>query len=140
MSNAIEKAAEIIRGRTAFGTYNGQYCILAQEDIDGMLTASVLTPSRAEGIKWITFCTGIKGNKPKRAERDNRAAVCFDSDSYGITLKGRLEILTDTQSKHDNWYDGLKNHYTGPDDPEYCVLKFHTEKYKLFIDWEETNN
>ncbi|MCL2402345.1 MAG: pyridoxamine 5'-phosphate oxidase family protein [Oscillospiraceae bacterium] len=138
MKNAIEKASDIIRERATFGTYNNQYCVLAQEDMDGQLTAAVITPAKSEGIKWITFCTGLDSNKAKRIARDNRAAVCFDSDSYSITLQGRLEILTDAESKHAHWYDGMGGHYSGPDDPEYCVLKFHTEKYRLFVDWEET--
>ena len=102
MKNAIEKAGDIIRERATFGTYNNQYCVLAQEDLDGRLTASVITPSKSEGIKWITFCTGLDSNKAKRIARDNRAAVCFDSDSYGVTLQGRLEILTDAESKQEN--------------------------------------
>jgi general stress protein 26 len=157
MANAIERAGEIIRERTAgtrkksggeagfaegktteFETYNNQYCILAQEDTDGLLTASVITPAKSDGIKWITFCTGLGSNKSKRIERDSRAAVCFDSDSYSITLKGRLEILTDEESKQEHWYKGLENHFSGPDDPNYCVLRFHTEKYGLFVDWEES--
>ena len=139
MEKAIDKASEIIRGRTAFGTYNSnQYCTLAQEDLDGRLTASVITPARAEGIACVTFCTGLGGNKALRAQRDKRACVCFGSDTYSIALKGRLEILTDEAAKQENWYTGLENHFTGPDDPNYCVLRFHTERYNLFVDWEET--
>ncbi|MCL2422000.1 MAG: pyridoxamine 5'-phosphate oxidase family protein, partial [Defluviitaleaceae bacterium] len=73
----------------------------------------------------------------KRIQRDNRAAVCFESGSYSITLKGRLEILTDAETKHENWYSGIEDHFSGPDDPNYCVLRFTTEKYSLFVDWEE---
>jgi len=138
MNNSIEKAGEIIRERTAFGKYENQYCVLAQEDIDGLLTASVVTPAKSDGIKWISFCTGLEGTKSKRAKRDNRAAVCFGSDSYSITLRGRLEILTDAESKLEHWYEGLEGHFSGPDDPGYCVLRLNTEKYKLFVDWQET--
>ena len=35
------------------------------------------------------------------------------------------------------WYEGLKNHFSGPDDPNYCVLRFKTERYNLMIDWKE---
>lgn len=35
------------------------------------------------------------------------------------------------------WYEGLKNHFSGPDDPNYCVLRFHTERYNLLVDWKE---
>ena len=141
MKDAIEKASEIIRGRSAasptFGENNDHYCVLAQEDVDGLLTASVITASKSDGIKWINFCTGIGGNKVKRIARDNRAAVCFESNSYSITLKGHLEILTDEEVKRENWYSGIEEHFSGPDDPNYCILKFTTEKYSLFVDWEE---
>jgi len=138
MKTAIEKAGEIIRERTAFETYSNQYCVLAQEETDGRLTASVVTPAKSDGIQWISFCTGLGSNKAKRVRRDSRAAVCFGSDSYSITLKGRLEIVTDAESKREHWYKGLENHFSGPDDADYCVLRFHTEKYSLLVDWEET--
>ncbi len=138
MEKAIVKASEIISERTASGTYKNQYCVLAQEDLDGNLTAAVITASKADGIKQLTFCSGLGSNWAKRAERDSRAAVCFESDTYSITLRGRLEILTDASSKQENWYSGLENHFSGADDPNYCVLRFTTEVYKLFIDWEET--
>ena len=82
--------------------------------------------------------SGIESNWAKRAGRDNRAAVCFASNEYSITLRGKLEILTDAASKRENWYSGLESHFSGADDPNYCVLQFTMEKYKLFVDWEET--
>jgi len=138
INKAIEKASEIIKERTASGTYNNQFCVLAQEDLDGRITAAVITASNADGIKQINFCSGIESNWAKRAKRDSRAAVCFDSDVYSITLRGKLEILTDAATKNENWYSGLDNHFSGADDPNYCVLQFTTEVFKLFIDWEET--
>ena len=138
MENAITKASELIRERTASGTYKNQYCVLAQEDLDGHITAAVITAAKSDGIKQVTFCSGIDSNWAKRARRDNRAAVCFESETYGITLRGRLEILTDAETKKENWYSGLENHFFGADDPNYCVLRFTTKVYKLFIDWEET--
>ena len=137
MDKTIKKAGQIISARTASGAYNNQYCVLAQQDLDGRLTAAVITASRSDGIKQITFCSGVGSNWAKRAANDSRAAVCFESDSYSITLRGRLEILTDETSKHENWYSGLESHFSGADDPNYCVLRFTTEVYKLFLDWEE---
>ena len=141
MEKFIAKASEIIKERTASGGYSenkNQYCVLAQEDMYGRMTAAVITPSKSDGIRQLTFCSGIGGNSAKRAARDNRAAVCFASEEYSITLRGKLEILTDAASKQENWYAGLENHFSGADDPNYCVLRFTTEKYKLFVDCKET--
>jgi hypothetical protein len=65
-------------------------------------------------------------------------SLFYDFGSSAITLRGRLEILTDAKTKQENWYSGLESHFSGADDPNYCVLQFTTERYKLFIDWEET--
>ena len=58
-SNSVEKAIQIIRERTASGEYKNQYCVLLQEDMDGRLTAAVITPSKADGISHLTFCSAI---------------------------------------------------------------------------------
>jgi general stress protein 26 len=34
------------------------------------------------------------------------------------------------------WYPGLEQNFSGPDDPDYCVLRFETERYNLLIDWQ----
>ena len=49
MSEKLKKASEIIKGRTASGEYKNQYCVLVQEDLDGRLTAAVITPPKTEG-------------------------------------------------------------------------------------------
>ena len=49
MEKFITKSSEIIKGRTASGEDKNQYCVLAQEDLDGRLTAAVITPSISDG-------------------------------------------------------------------------------------------
>lgn len=127
------KAGEIIKKNTGIGTY----CILALIDLDGYPTASTITASKTDGINWITFCTGLGGTRTNRINKCNRASVCFNAGDYNITLVGTIEILTDLDVKKEMWYEGLKNHFKGPEDPNYCVLRFNTERYNLFIDWKE---
>ena len=45
-------------------------------------------------------------------------------------------MLNEYEIKKEMWYDGLKNHFSGWEDPNYCVLKFTTERYNLLVDWE----
>ena len=129
----IIKAGEIIEKNTGMGTY----CVLALMDWDAYPTASTITASKADGINWITFCTGLGGTRTNRINKCNRASVCFNADDYNITLVGTIEILTDLDVKKDMWYEGLVNHFSGPDDPNYCVLRFKTERYNLLVDWQE---
>ena len=136
----IERAGEIIRQNTAHNSPQGSepYCVLGLIDANGYPTASTLTAAKADGINWITFCTGLGSNKAERISSCNRASVCFNrGGAYNITLVGTIEIITDAAIKQEMWYEGLKNHFSGPDDPNYCVLRFHTERYNLLVDWQE---
>ncbi len=129
----IIKAGQIIEKNTGMGTY----CVLALIDLDGYPTASTITASRAEGINWITFCTGLGSIRTNRINNCNRASICINADDYNITLVGKMEILTDLEVKKEMWYEGLSNHFNGPEDPNYCVLRFNTERYNLLVDWRE---
>jgi general stress protein 26 len=129
----ILKAGEIIKKNTGIGAY----CVLALIDLDGHPTASTITASKADGINWITFCTGLRSPKANRINKCTHASVCFNSMDYNITLIGSIEILTDPDIKKEMWYDGLANHFSGAEDPDYCVLRFKTERYNLFVDWKE---
>ena len=128
----IQKAADIISAKRLD-------CVLSLIDSDGYPTSSAITVSKNDGIKWLTFCTGLASNKAKRIAGCNRASACFFSSDplYNINLVGRIEILTDPEIKKEMWYDGLENHFTGSADKNYCVLKFTTERYSLFIDYKE---
>jgi len=132
----IDRAGEIIAQKAVGG--NEGYCTLALIDADGYPTASTISISKADGIRWLTFCTGLGPGKADRIKTCNRAGVCINSAEYNITLVGTIEVLTDPGVKNEMWYKGLENHFSGPDDPGYCVLRFTTARYNLMVDWEVT--
>ncbi len=127
----IKKASEIIQGRCG----EDSYCALTLMDKDNRPITTTISPSKAEGIKWITFCTGY-GTRTERIELCKDACVCFNSTDYHISLKGEMEIITDTDVKKEMWYDGMSHHFSGPEDPGYIVLKFTADSYTFFIDWQ----
>jgi general stress protein 26 len=129
----IKKAGEIVEMNTG----ELSYCVLALIDTDGYPTASTISASKADGINWITFCTGLGSPKADRINRSNQASVCFNSPEYNITLVGEIEILTDPVIKKEMWFEGLSDHFNGPEDPNYCVLRFKTKRYNLLVDWQE---
>jgi len=132
--NAIARAAEIIQSKTGYiGEGMEGVCALALIDEDGYPSASTLTISKADGIRWITFLSGLTSNKAKRIQKCNRGGVCLSSSLYNITLVGTLEILTDPETKKEMWQEPLGSMYSGPDDPEYCVIRFNTERYNIFF-------
>ena len=136
--NIITKAIEIIeKNSVQGGEFSEQFCVLSLIDVEGFPTASVITPSKAEGINWLTFATFLDNNRAKRVANCNRASVCFASGEYCVNLVGEIEIITSADVKCEMWYDGLYSHIAGMDDPNYCVLRFTTKRYKLFIDGED---
>jgi general stress protein 26 len=130
----IARAAEVIQAKSGYigGGMEG-YCVLALIDEDGCPSASTLSISKADGIKWLTFLSGLKSNKAKRISKCNRGSVCINSPLYNITLVGTLEVLTEPSIKNEMWQEPLGHMYSGPGDPEYCVIRFITERYSLFF-------
>ena len=125
------KAIEIIKNNCN----EKGYCALTLMDTDGRPNTTTITPSKSDGLKWITFCTGY-GTRTERIEFSEDACVCFNSPTYHISIKGKMEIITDPEVKKEMWYEGLAHHFSGPEDPGYVVLKFIADSYTLFIDWQ----
>lgn len=116
-------------------------CVLALIDVDGFPTVATISPSKIDGIRRITFCTGTGSNWAKRIEKCNRASVCFNSEKeqYNITLVGTIEVLTDLSAKKEMWYDGMRYYFKGPEDPNFCVLQFMTQRYSLMLNEHNSN-
>ena len=137
----ITRAEEIINNKTA-AVNMGTGVTLSLLDHEGYPTTSTLSISKADGIRQIFFGGSLSSNKGKRAAACGRASVCIFDDKedsyYNITLVGDIEIITDPEIKKEVWYDGLAEHFEGgANDPDYCVLRFTTKRYNLWVDFEE---
>ena len=132
----IAKAGQIIARNTGAESY----CVIALIDENGYPTASTISTAKSEGINTIYFCTGLQSNKAKRIRQCDKAAVCFNTGGeYNINLVGKIEIITDSAVKAEMWYSGLEQNFSGADDPDFCVLKFTTQRYSLVVDWQEAS-
>jgi general stress protein 26 len=136
----LRKAEDLINKCTAHTRESGFTFdwVMALTDEFGYPSASMITASRADGANWIAFCTGLGANKPNRIRKDPRACIyLFESKSFsGISLTGKIEILTDIETKRQMWYAELADHFKGPEDEGLCVLMFKTERYNIFIDYQ----
>ena len=127
-SEIIAKAEEIINEKAGAG-----YATIALIDEDGYPTASTYGIVKVEGIKRLTFATSFSGDIVRRINKCNRASVCINSEEYNLTLVGTFEVLTDSATKKDMWTPGWETHWSGADDPNYCIIRFTTERYNLLI-------
>ena len=136
----IARAEEIISSKAGYKDELGMdgYATLAVIDENGFPTASTYVIIKADGIKWLTFGTGLGRDIVKRINKNNRASVCINSNEYNITLVGTFEALTDLDVRKEMWIQNsaMSNHWTGPEDPQFCVLRFTTERYNLFVDYK----
>ena len=128
----IERASDFINVENIEG-------VLALIDNEGYPTASAITLSKNDGIKWMTFCTNTKSNKVQRINNCNKASVCFYSvfPLFNITLVGKIMIINDLDIKREMWYEECKYHWSNYQSEQFSVLKFVTERYCIMID-EET--
>ena len=136
----LEKATKLINKCTVHSG-EAEYIsdwVMALTDEFGYPSASMITAAKTDGMNWIAFCTGVNANKPNRIRKDPRSSIyLYENESYsGISLIGTIEIITDLEIKQQMWYDGLQNHFNGPEDDEMCVLLFKPERYNIFMDYE----
>lgn len=131
----IARAGELIAQRAAAG--DGNYAALILEDLDGFPTASTFSIAKAEGIRWAAFCTGAGSHAAQCIARCRKASVLLNSPEYHMALTGTAEVCTDLALKQEMWYEGLARHFSGPEDPNLCVIRFTTQRFNLFVDWNE---
>ena len=136
----LTKAEELINKCTAYTRESGLTFdwVMAQTDELGYPSASMISASRANGTDWIAFCVFNNSNKSKRVRKDPRACVyLFENKSFsGISLTGKIEIITDLEVKRQMWYDELAEHFKEPENDCWCVLMFKPERYNIFIDYQ----
>ena len=138
----ITRAEEVLAGLTKFEHGCLECCVLALIDDEGYPTAATISPVKIDGIRKVTFCSGMGSNWVKRIEKCNRASVCFNSEEkqYNITLVGEIKIITDITVKKEMWYNGMGYYYSGPEDPGFCVLEFSTKRYSLMLSETDAEN
>ncbi|MBD5139049.1 MAG: pyridoxamine 5'-phosphate oxidase family protein [Ruminococcus sp.] len=130
----IKRAGEVIAEKINNSAQN--FCTLALINTDGYPYTTTISIKKADGIRWLILTTG-KSAKTDMIERCNKASICVNAAEYHIALTGTIELLTDPDVKKELWNDNMKEYYSGWDDPNYCVLKFTTERYSLLVDWQE---
>lgn len=141
--NLLKKAKSIVSRSTAQARNASGHAprpcidwVMSVIDEEGYPAASMITAAKANDFEWIAFCTGLDWNKPNRLQRNPRSCIyLFDEVSFtGISLIGKTEVITDTDTKRQMWYDELSDVFSGPEDEHWCVLLFRPERYNIFID------
>ena len=94
---------------------------------DGKPWVRYVTPMADENLTiWMaTFINSRKVAQIRKNPEVHLTTGVTDmetAESY-LQIQGHAVILTDEETKKAVWFDHLKNIFSGPDDPNYCVCK-----------------
>ncbi|MCR5308407.1 MAG: pyridoxamine 5'-phosphate oxidase family protein [bacterium] len=100
---------------------------------------AMLKPRKINGINEFYFSTNSSSMRVKQYLDNPNACIYFYHKGLikyvGVMLKGKMEVLTDQESKNMIWKKFDKMFYKqGVTDPDYCVLKFTAETGRYYCD------
>ncbi|MBR6044467.1 MAG: pyridoxamine 5'-phosphate oxidase family protein [Ruminococcus sp.] len=100
---------------------------------------AMLRPRKSEGLRQFWFSTNTSSMRVRQFRDDPRACIYFYHKGLirytGVMLKGKMEVLTDQETKDMIWHRGDTLFYKGGvTDPDYCVLKFTAESGRYYCD------
>lgn len=99
---------------------------------------AMLKPRKHIGLKTFCFSANTSSMRVKQYQKNPNAAVYFYHKGLfkyaGVMLTGKMEVLTDRETKNMIWKNGDTLFYKkGVTDPDYCVLRFtafHVRYYR----------
>ena len=100
---------------------------------------AMLKPRKTEGLKCFYFSTNTSSMRVKQYLDNPNACIYFYHKGLikytGVMLKGKMEVLTDQETKNMIWRKGDTMFYKGGvTDPDYCVLKFSAVRGRYYCD------
>lgn len=100
---------------------------------------AMLRPRKIVGLKEFYFSTNTSSMRVAQYRNNPNASIYFYHKGLikyvGVMLKGRMEVLTDQETKDMIWRRGDTMFYKkGATDPDYCVLKFTATSGRYYCD------
>ena len=100
---------------------------------------AMLKPRKRIGLEEFYFSTNTSSLKVSQYRQNPKASIYFYHKGFikyaGVMLKGKMEVLTDQETKNLIWKTGDAMFYKkGVTDPDYCVLKFTATSGRYYCD------
>lgn len=105
---------------------------------------AMLKPRKRIGLKTFYFSTNTSSMRVSHYQKNSNASIYFYHKGIfkyvGIMLVGKIEVLTDQETKNMIWKKGDTIFYKkGITDPDYCVLKFSAISARYYQDLKSEN-
>ena len=100
---------------------------------------AMLKPRKQVGLSEFYFSTNTSSMRVKQYNDNPKASIYFYHKGLikyeGVMLTGKMEVMTDQQTKDMIWRKGDTMFYKqGVTDPDYCVLKFTAQSGRYYCD------
>ena len=100
---------------------------------------AMLKPRKQVGLSEFYFSTNTSSIRVKQYNDNPKASIYFYHKGLikyeGVMLTGKMEVMTDQQTKDMIWRKGDTMFYKqGVTDPDYCVLKFTAQSGRYYCD------
>ena len=112
--------------------------ILTCVGADGYPLSKAVVPGKyRESINEMYFCTNTSSRFAAEISKNQKSSVYFYSRKLiwkGCLLKGKMEIVSDLETKKKYWQNSYKDAYPQKvyTDPDFCVLKFVPETGRYY--------
>ena len=105
---------------------------------------AMLRPRERNGLKEFYFSTNTSSMRVAQYKKNSKASIYFYHKGLikyvGVMLRGKMEVLTDQETKNAIWKRGDTMFYKkGVTDPDYCVLKFTATGGRYYCDLKTEN-
>ena len=113
--------------------------IISSIDSEGFPnTKAMLSPRKIDGNDFY-FSINTSSMRVQQYLKNQNACIYFYHKGFirytGVMLKGKMEVLTDQNTKDMIWHKGDTMFYKGGvTDPDYCVLKFTAKSGRYYCD------
>ncbi len=82
---------------------------------------------RADKGLVFRFCTHLSSRKIAQITNNSNVhlslgVTSLETAKNWLQVQGSAEVSTDEGERNAFWFDELSNYFTGPDDPEYCIV------------------
>ena len=105
---------------------------------------AMLKPRKIDGLSRFYFSTNTSSMRVAQYKENPRASIYFYRKGLirytGVMLIGKMEVLTDRETKEMIWRRGDTMFYKGgASDPDYCVLRFTAQSGRYYRDLKTEN-
>jgi general stress protein 26 len=73
------------------------------------------------------FCSRLDTRKVRHIKKNPYVHISLGVSSLEtarnwLQVDGKAQVSTDKNERHSFWFEELKNYFTGPDDPSFCIV------------------